>query len=118
MRKSKKEVLTSTKENEQTAVGTSWALTFSTLAISALVILSSIMGIFVRSTYARDTANWATQARGQDVANLFAMGLYLPAMIVAGISLCKNRTFGYDFGLPLLIFGVLMGLGVLLIILA
>jgi len=220
---------------------------YSTLVISFLVAVSSIMGIFARSTYARDTADWAMQARAQDVANVVAvvvllvaayfasrssirgwqvwagsllfliyafviyafassfnslfllyvatlgllvytflggvlrlnferikekvpmgprvrlalgcvltaagflfyflwlsqdlpallsgtvpaniiqdgllvnpihvldMGLYLPAMIITGISLVKNKTLGYVFGWPLLIFGVLTVLGIFLI---
>jgi hypothetical protein len=43
---------------------------WTTLAISTLVLVSSIMGIFVTGTYARDTANWAQQARAQDVADI------------------------------------------------
>lgn len=42
----------------------------TTLTISILVLLSSAMGIFVAATYARDTANWAQQARAQDVADV------------------------------------------------
>jgi hypothetical protein len=38
-----------------------------------LVLISSIAGIFVSGTYARDNANWAQQARAQDVADLVAV---------------------------------------------
>jgi hypothetical protein len=222
---------------------------WSTLVIAVLVTTSSLAGIFVKNTYARDTANWAAQARAQDVTDLIAiatllvstlfmyrgsvrgyqvwagavlsliyafvsysfesdfntlfllyvavlgllvytfiggvlqqdfakirsairiadltryglgtlltllgfafyflwlsedvpailngavpssvaqaglmvnpihvldMALYLPAMIIAGISLLKNKTLGYAFGLPLFVFSVLTGLGIALILL-
>jgi hypothetical protein len=35
------------------------------------------------------------------------MALYLPALIVTGISLWKNKSLGYVFGLPLLVFSIL-----------
>lgn len=40
------------------------------VVIAALVAFSSYLGIFVGSTYARETADWATQARAQDMANI------------------------------------------------
>jgi hypothetical protein len=43
------------------------------------------------------------------------MGLYLPAMIVTGISLWRNGALGYAFALPLLVFSALTGLGIIMI---
>jgi len=46
------------------------------------------------------------------------MALYLPALIVTGISLWKNRSLGYVFGLPLLVFIILTFLAIGFIFLA
>jgi hypothetical protein len=40
------------------------------LACAALVALTALCGIFLPSTYARETASWAAQGVGQDWANL------------------------------------------------
>ncbi len=52
---------------------------WSTVLISILTLVSSASGIFVASTYARDTSNWAMQARAQDVANVVAVVILLVA---------------------------------------
>jgi hypothetical protein len=46
---------------------------WATTAISTLVLVTSLSGIFVAGTYARDTASWAQQARAQDFADLAAV---------------------------------------------
>ena len=56
---------------------------WSTISIFILVFISSMMGIFVNSTYARDTASWAAQARAQDVANLVGIGVLLSSVYFA-----------------------------------
>ena len=38
--------------------------------VAALAMIASGAGVFVEATYARETSNWAAQARGQDVVNL------------------------------------------------
>lgn len=43
------------------------------------------------------------------------MGFYLPAMMITGVSLWKGKGLGYTFGVPLLIFSALTGLGILVI---
>ena len=42
-------------------------------AISALVTLASVLGLTDPGTYDEETANWAAQARGQDIGNLVAV---------------------------------------------
>ena len=42
------------------------------------------------------------------------MGLYLPAMIITGLSLLKSRTIGYFFAYPFLLFAMLTFLGIFL----
>jgi hypothetical protein len=41
------------------------------LPIALLAVAASLAGILIQSIYARETANWAGQAVGQDIANLF-----------------------------------------------
>jgi len=49
------------------------------LPIAALAFAASLPGILVDSIYAEETANWATQAVGQDVANVVVA---YPALLV------------------------------------
>jgi hypothetical protein len=48
--------------------------------IAVLAMAASLAGVLSDRTYAAETANWAAQARGQDVANLV---LAYPALLVA-----------------------------------
>lgn len=48
-----------------------WWLMLS-FPLAALALVASLVGIFVPSTYERESANWAGQAVGQDIANLIA----------------------------------------------
>jgi hypothetical protein len=41
------------------------------LPLALLAIAASLAGILIHSVYAKETANWAGQAVGQDIANLF-----------------------------------------------
>jgi len=43
------------------------------------------------------------------------LALYLPAIFMSGLSLLRNRALGQVFSLPLLVFSMLEGLGILLI---
>ena len=43
------------------------------------------------------------------------LALYLPAIVMSGLSLLRDRTLGHVFCLPLLVFSVLEGLGILMI---
>src|SRR5690242_4224544 len=52
-----------------------------TLAIAALVVLVSSLGIFVEQTYAKETKSWILQAIGQDIANLVSIPIFLVAAI-------------------------------------
>jgi hypothetical protein len=49
------------------------------LPVALLGIAASIIGIFVKSIYAEETANWAAQGVGQDIANLVAFPVLLAA---------------------------------------
>ena len=41
------------------------------------------------------------------------LGLYLPAMIITSILLWRRKLLGYTFAIPLLVFSVLTGIGIL-----
>jgi hypothetical protein len=43
-----------------------------TLAIAVLVLIASSAGLFLKSTYSRETMSWTVQTFGQDIANLVA----------------------------------------------
>lgn len=44
-----------------------------TVAISALVTVASVLGLIDDGVYGKETENWASQARGQDIGNLLAV---------------------------------------------
>jgi hypothetical protein len=52
---------------------------FLSLAAAILMAAASAAGIFLPTTYARETPSWATQGVGQDIANLFCI---FPATLV------------------------------------
>lgn len=52
-----------------------------TAPIAALGILSSALGVLVGGTYARETADWAGQAVGQDIANMAACAAIVGAAV-------------------------------------
>src|SRR5688572_3971152 len=56
--------------------GAFWPL--MSIPIAGLAIATSVIGIFVDSIYSKETANWAAQGVGQDVANLVAF----PALLL------------------------------------
>jgi len=47
------------------------------LPIALLVIIASLFGLFDPAIYAKETANWAMQAKGQDIGNLIAVVMLL-----------------------------------------
>nr|WP_300147892.1 hypothetical protein [Propionicimonas sp.] len=49
----------------------------ATLVIAALVLTTSLLGLFTAWPYAAETANWQLQARGQDLGNLLAVVVLL-----------------------------------------
>jgi hypothetical protein len=51
-----------------------------TLLAAVLMAGSSAAGVFLPGTYARETASWAAQGVGQDIANLFFV---FPTMLIA-----------------------------------
>ncbi len=54
-----------------------------TLAIVVLVLIASIAGLALTSTYARETTPHAIQAMGQDIANLVSIAVLLVAVYFA-----------------------------------
>jgi hypothetical protein len=53
------------------------------LPIALLAVSASLAGILIDSIYSRETANWAGQAVGQDIANLFLYPILLAAAFLA-----------------------------------
>lgn len=66
------------------AISKSWIWTSCLIAI--LVTSASLLGIFNPDTYTQETANWALQAVGQDIGNLFAV----PVLLIATYYLKKK----------------------------
>ncbi|AHB42138.1 hypothetical protein RAAC3_TM7C00001G0276 [Candidatus Saccharibacteria bacterium RAAC3_TM7_1] len=56
------------------------------LLISALVVVASLYGLLDPSIYSKETLNWATQAKGQDIGNLLAV----PILLVCGYMYYKG----------------------------
>jgi hypothetical protein len=54
----------------------------ATFAIAALVAIASIAGLASPSTYARETASWAAQGKGQDWADLL---IAVPCLIASAV---------------------------------
>ncbi len=50
------------------------------LIIALSVLIASIAGLTLKSTYARETTPWANQAMGQDIANLVSITVLLIAL--------------------------------------
>lgn len=72
------------------------------LPIAALAIAGSIVPFFADSIYSRETADWAAQATGQDIANL----VIFPAMLVAAALAWRGSTRAYLVWLGLLGYSV------------
>ncbi len=68
--------------------------------LAALAALTSIAGIALPSTYARETAAWAAQAIGGDWVNLF---VFAPALVVTAVFTLKGSRIS-----ALLLGGVLL----------
>ncbi|MEO5744167.1 MAG: hypothetical protein ABIQ53_06200 [Terracoccus sp.] len=49
--------------------------------VALLVVLASVAGLADARVYARETQNWATQAKGQDLGNLLAVVVLLVAVV-------------------------------------
>lgn len=63
----------------------------STLIIGGLSLASSLLGLFNPAVYQAETANWALQAKGQDIGNLIA----LPFLLISAFYLTKNSQKAY-----------------------
>lgn len=82
-----------------TDAGRAWL--WVSLAIGALGIAGSIVGlVFEDSVYGRETANWAAQAVGQDVANLIAF----PVLVIAAVLAARGSIRAYLVWLGLLVY--------------
>jgi len=66
-----------------------------------LMVLASGAGLFVESTYAKETVNWATQGRGQDLVNLF---LSAPALFISACLLNKGSLRAFLLWLGTLVY--------------
>jgi hypothetical protein len=54
---------------------------FASLAIAALVTLTSLLGLLTSWPYQQETQNWTLQARGQDIGNLIAVVVLIVSTI-------------------------------------
>ena len=54
-----------------------------TIAISLLVLIASFGGLVSSAPYAKETADWALQARGQDLGNLIAVAVLIVSTVAA-----------------------------------
>ncbi len=54
----------------------------TSLVICVLVLGASLAGLLIPEIYARETANWVTQARGQDLGNLVAVVFLLVSAVL------------------------------------
>jgi hypothetical protein len=61
---------------------------FFSIAIALLVSAASLLGIFNPITYSQETANWKTQAIGQDIGNLLAV----PVLLISTYLLTKRKS--------------------------
>jgi hypothetical protein len=61
------------------------------LFISLLVTITSLLGLFYKGTYSRETGPWAVQAIGQDCANLIVVSI----LLVCTYNLTKNSLRAY-----------------------
>lgn len=69
-----------------TTLKTSKSVLVWTSVIAILVLAASLYGLFDPSIYSKETLNWATQAKGQDIGNLFAV----IALLVSGYFYSKG----------------------------
>jgi hypothetical protein len=59
------------------------------LILAFFTFVASYLGVFVASTYSRETASWTAQAIGQDVVNLF---LVVPLLVILSVLIYKRHT--------------------------
>lgn len=65
--------------------------TWLTITISALVLVTSSAGIFIKDTYAKESTSWALQATGQDIANIASIPILLVSAYYANSNNSKNN---------------------------
>ena len=69
-----------------TTLKTSKSVIVWSSTIALLVLVASLYGLFDPSAYSKETLNWATQAKGQDIGNLIAV----VALAVSGYLYAKG----------------------------
>jgi len=74
---------------------------FGSIFLFFLVTVTAFYGLFVPGAYSRETANWATQARAQDWADLL---LAAPILLVSAILAYKKSSKAYLVWLGTLFF--------------
>jgi hypothetical protein len=62
-----------------------------TIPLSILTAIVSYAGIFVKSTYSKETISYAAQGIGQDIANLF---IVVPILILASLLAYRKNKIG------------------------
>ncbi len=70
--------------------------------ITALAVGGSLAGIFIDRIYAKETASWAAEGAGQDVANL----VVFPLLLVFAYAAAKGSVRGYLAWLGTLVYSV------------
>lgn len=70
------------------------------IIICILTLIASVLGIFNPNTYSQETANWALQARGQDIGNLLAV----PVLLFSTYFLIRKSLKGFFVWLGVLMY--------------
>ena len=73
-----------------TSLKTSKSVIVWSSVIAVLVLVASLYGLFDPSIYSKETLNWATQAKGQDIGNLIAV----VALVISGYLYAKGSFKG------------------------
>jgi len=61
---------------------------FLSLPLAVLTAIVSYVGLFIESTYSRETASYAAQGIGQDIANLFVV---VPILVISAFYACRKN---------------------------
>jgi len=61
---------------------------FLSLPLTILTAIVSYAGIFIDSTYSRETVSYAAQGIGQDIANLFVV---VPVLVISAFYACQKN---------------------------
>jgi len=64
---------------------------FLSVPLAILTAIVSYAGIFIESTYSKETSSYAAQGIGQDFVNLF---IVVPALVLASFFACRKNKLG------------------------